>query len=366
MKKTTLIFCVLATLFNSSPNYSMEIDCFSDASSEDLEIQQALKDMRPFNFGNGKVKLVKFWDYEEAKELQNDVKKFMKLRVICKSLSQLLTGERIGSFCRHYSHKAKNIIAKKIASYYRYDYEKKRFPILILVYAGANARIKSYNVYDSLLAQAVYESDEELVKILLGHNVNSDLSPLFFKAKTVEVAQLFIDGHVNIHATDWSNQNVLWTIIEELYPSDLMRFYLARGVNAKILRGDDSASLLHYLGETVSVRRGFENIEEVDNFLQNANILLTIIPVMINKLDDFDQTPLDIACGILKWMQEELQEQESCNLELGIEGLTKLITLFQKSGAFTDQELKGRVIKIKTHCITSGEQRSPIDQGLRK
>ncbi len=210
-----------------------------------------------------------------------------------------------------------------------HDYETKRLPALMLICAGADPNTEVY--YIPLLERAVDYNDTLMAKVLFKHhadpNVKTSLGPIFFYTKTVKIAQLFLaQENFNVHATEHGATNVLWHITEEEYPSELMALYLQHGVNAKNLKPWDNSCVLHELAKPLC-----KSIDNVDDFLQKGELLLTAMPGMVNTLNNDNQTPLDIA-------QQSLEEAKKYDFETP-EAFEKLSALFREHGGLTAQEL---------------------------
>ncbi len=286
----------------------------------------------------------------KVEELKNDIKSFMKLSTTCKSWNNFLTFERIGSFCEHYPLETKNEVLRYLIESWGSSFDGECRPTLILICAGAD--IDTNHRGRSALKRAVYKDDVQFAKTLFRYNANPNIQtyytfvsgyfPVFFCANTVEMVQTFIENGVDIQATDFAGLNVLWHILYNEGSADLMKVYLEHGVDATKLHLGDNACLLHALAHSYY-------IPYIDNFLQNANLLLTAIPGMINTLDEDNLTPLDVAQESLKGLQEDV-EAESALKDLQEDGeedgvvesalaFEKFIALLRERGGLTAQEL---------------------------
>jgi hypothetical protein len=254
---------------------------------------------------------------DQAKSLENSIKNFMNLSVSCKYFSELLTPETIGTLCKHYALEDKNtvllnLLAQNIA--WR-TYEKMRIPAFILVYADVDVNI-CYDEFYCLLEKAVRKDDKELVSLLFKHNANPDTTfkyylgdnggPVFFYALK-EVAQMFLEHGANIHAQENHGMNVLWHVIENNYPSELI---------------------------------------DVTNFLKKATLILNAAPDIINTVNNRGKTPLDCV-------QRALQDPRPSYLYCSLpyisqymyqyrrhQALTHFATLLKERGALTVEEIK--------------------------
>jgi len=270
---------------------------------------------------------------DSAKTLKKSIKNFIPLKFICKRFNKLLTYKTIGEFYKSYDLAIKNEVFKETLKYLFFWYKiPNRLPILIINYAGADAHIENNDHTSNLLHNAVHFDDAHVLTVLLNHQANpnaktTDLVPVFFYAKTIKIAQMLIHHGVNIHAKeDKSKTNVLWKTVTYEYPSKLMAFYLQHKVNAKeVCCGN---YLLHDL-----VLHGYRDNDH--DFLTKAELLVEVIPDMINTLNINKDTPLDLAEEELKLVHIH----PSYNQRLAKRTFKQLITLFKKYGGKTGQEL---------------------------
>lgn len=266
-------------------------------------------------------------DYDPAQALEKSIKTFIALSTISKHFNALLTCETIGELCKNYSRTNKKKVLKKIMkNMHISNYNAKRFPALILICAGADPNTVVNG--SSLLYKAVTHEDEQLLTTLFKYNANSneacEVCPTFFYAETVEIAQIFINNEVNVHTTESHNKtNVLWDVLDNEYPIELIKFYLEQNVDATAIRPFDNACLLHELAWS----NYYVHLSSPDNFLKKAILLLDTIPYMINTLNKNGSTPIDLA---YKSQQERLYS----------DAFKELIILFRKCGGKTAQELK--------------------------
>lgn len=234
--------------------------------------------------------------------IENIIKNAMQLRSTCKDLNKLITLQRIGNMCSHYDPLYKDKVLFDIAkSMHAHNYETKRVPALILIYADANPLIQAEGCDDILLQNAVLHDDEQMIKVLFKNKANANArchgEPLFYHVKTVKIAQIFVTRNCEIH-TQYNEfcPNVLWRVLHKNYPSELLSFYLMYEIDAKTtldcskeeMQGGNC--LLHELANPTSLY-----IHDVQNFLRKGHILLAIIPKMINKKNNDGKTPTDLA-----------------------------------------------------------------------
>ncbi len=271
-------------------------------------------------------------DDDQAKSLENSIKNYMKLRKVCKRFNTLLTFEVIGKFCHKYTPDIKSQTFRKLIkpTYDPYD-TIKYLPALILLHAGID--INTEIELNDLLTHAVKTNDTQVAIALFKYHANPHVQtvsgPVFFQAKTAEMAQIFINNKVDVHMiSSWPETNVLWEIIKNEYPSELLELYLTHHVDAKKLRPIDDACLLHTFADQIHSKI----INNIADFLKKGQLLLDIIPDMVNALNKNGQTPLDIA-------QKSLGEAKKSKSGTP-EAFEKLIALLRKYGGLTAHEFE--------------------------
>lgn len=326
-------------LFMKTSTYSFNIFCisifFSVLPIQGMETywQNALRVRELANRGYESFGISEWWkpscENPHVKELKDTIKSFMQLSATCTLCNWLFTAEKIGNLCKNYDEKIKNqILGELVKTTNTLHYD--RLPALILVYAGADVKAGYHSTL--LLSKAVLRNDAQLVKTLLNHGTDpnsiNDINfraipnkePIFFQAKTEEMARAFIDGKVNVHMESFWGVNVLWKVIGHEYSPELLELYLVRGADAKKLRPDDHACLWHRIAHL--------SLDMNDNFLKKVSILLDIILDMINAPNKHDDTPLDVVrSNILHRGYDRLNNET-------------FVALMRKNGALTTQELE--------------------------
>ncbi len=275
-------------------------------------------------------------DEEQTDSFENNIKNFVQLNSVCKkfnsalTFNNVLTVETIRDFCKNCDQYEKDqVLCNLIEPICSVNYNAYRLPLLLLIYAGADVNIKRCS--DPLLSKVVRYNDVQMANILFKHHAESNViphgTPTFFFAKTVAMAQVFINNGANVHKTIRDKTNVLWHTYDLAYPADLMEFYLGHNVDAKNACADKSC-LLHGL----ALQNYNENVHNLDTFtdslLKKAGLLLDVIPDMINTLNQARKTPLDFAQQSLKYAQNHGPSEVVIAFE-------KLIALFRERGAFT-------------------------------
>lgn len=241
---------------------------------------------------------------------QNTIEVALRLSITCKHLRELLTAKKIPQICSYYDPIMQNAILRDIIkSMHVRNYKTKRLPALIAIDAGAkNSRVKTNYCEDVWLENAVLNHDMYMVQKLLENGANpnakSNLGQLFCYAGTVKVAEIFfkhgaeIDAAISSQVPEYGPYypNVLWEVVHNKYPAELMEFYLARDVNPRTRFNPsnkeftDGNCLFHELANPACLR-----IDDIDNFLRKAHLLLDVIPDMINTVNHDEQTPADVA-----------------------------------------------------------------------
>jgi len=238
---------------------------------------------------------------DQTNDLTSFIKSFLALRSICTYFNNCLTAKQIGKFCASYAQEIKDNTLKIMLDK---DYQKLRFPFLILVYSKADFNIKK----NLLFQKTLHNNDLSFTEILLKHSANpnkpfSRFPPLFY-ARTKEAAQLLIDNGADIQIKDPTHKiNVLWFLINSNTNDfknrlELFQFYINKGVDPKVLSNDNTC-LFHHL---------IYNFQKYETHIQYAEILLSVIPEMINTVDIEKQTPLDKIIDITNWEERQIAQ----------------------------------------------------------
>lgn len=196
------------------------------------------------------------------------------------------------------------------------------------------------------LFNAVKKNDIQTIKTLfecgdLDPNITDNQRPLFFYAPTADMALLFTNNGVNVHATDAHGANVLQYLIDKNYPTDLIGLYLACDVNTRY----KESCLLHLFCHQLPKKNFAKHIEL-------AKILLTLMPNMINAIDSKGRTPLDIAqthCPDKSSSDDETQSQDSSSGEDERQYCKALCELLKSLGSKTSQELAQQAMTKKNN-----------------
>jgi len=205
-------------------------------------------------------------DQDQVQLIEERIKSFMRLRSVCKEYNALLTCEMVGDLCQHYAQcdkdtVLKNLIefkteilenvshdAKTTEEYIKNHYAAIRLPALILICAGADPATKFG--HGNLLGTAAHFNDVHMVKKLFEHKADPNMKmfdypycsdPILFVITTKEMAQLFIDNGVNLHVSRYGYPSVLWWVLKDELPAELMALYLEKGV-AQTKSGKDNKS----------------------------------------------------------------------------------------------------------------------------
>ena len=316
--------------------------------------------------------------------LANDIKKFMQLSTMCTKFNRLLTIQTISDFCKVYDREDKLKVLKSLLdemrqnrddlvrlsgeicrwngdkaktlrhiNYYKKTIRSPFYPALVIVRADPERDIHGSKLVNtlsfsfSLLEAATIIDDEKLVETLLSYEAEPWgfllNSPIFFLAKTVEVAQKFIDYYkssdsYSIHKTDHSKCNVLWRTLDSGYPVEVMKLYIENEISS-VHRDKTNECLLHRL-----VCKFYEDRND-GNFLKKVTLLLNTIPKMVNTLNFSKKTPLDVAqqtCEeILKHAVSLYKKESEISEEkkLILQEFEKLTTLLREHGCLTAQEV---------------------------
>jgi len=253
------IILFLVTLPTGLSLYSMELSGKKNIFNLPLKVMHHIFFSRPFN---------------------SSIKSFTQLSATCKCCNKVFTGKNFLFFYKANAFNKSEILKNlQLSSNY-----------------------KNQPTRDLLLERTISLSIAVLTKTLLqdcGVKVNAQTMgkiPIFFYAKSLNVANVFIDHNVNIQAIRLDNgTNVLWEVIGHRYSTDLFKLYLERGVNPKNVSRVDNSCLLHEWAKTFQ-RYTFEMHT---SFFDKGQLLFAANSGMINALDSNNQTPLDIAQKML-------------------------------------------------------------------
>lgn len=266
--------------------------------------------------------------------LVNSIKILMKLRMLNKDLNQAWTVEKIGTLCKNYSDDDKDEMLGKLFAYR--DFKPTVYmPLAILFSLGFGTHIGEIN--DFVLEKVVGKAGFlPVLQLLFKNKANPNLkiynAPLFFKLKTVEEAQVFVENNVDFnpifayYQSNWG-VNVLWCTVLEEYPLELMKFYLDHEVDPKVLnhRGE---CLLHELADKFCL------IKDMDDYFKKFELLLDAIPDMINLLSLNHQTPTG---ELMRIAQQDCENGYTLHCK---EMYDKFIALFRERGGRTFTELQ--------------------------
>lgn len=300
---------------------------------------------------------------EESEEelLEKKIKFFMRLNTTCKKINQSLTFEAIGKLCKNYALIDKtDALQQLLETTTSLNYKVKRLPALILVCAGANLMTNTYYDFlfqeevsnsDFLLQKAVFKNDIQMVETLFKHHASADVmliehvkyghdalwNPLFFHIKTTEIARMFIKQGVHAHIPENDcKAKIFHQIIEDAYPSEIMALYLEHNIDAVKINFSDHSCMLHIFANPFTMR-----IDNIENFLTKGMVMLNAMPDMVNVLNNYGQTPLDVAQKSLKASNEYGTPQ----------AFQKLIALFREYGGKTIEELEKEALPSCIICL---------------
>lgn len=235
----------------------------------------------------------------------------LTLECVCKKFHRIFNPQRIGILFGDRKKQEKDMLLEavtfskikknqsahsKTASSF---YSAKRPIILGLLHAGAEyAKGKDAFIYSALanndLEAMNYLFDKQHIDNL--YQTTCSGTPLFFFARTIEMAQLYKTKAIEFDTASNTNQafpNILWTACAmDDIPSDLVKFYLEQ--NVPIINCIDGCTLLHKLADSIF------STTNIENTIAKANLLLAQQPELINAINDRKKTPLDLAQDLKK------------------------------------------------------------------
>jgi len=195
----------------------------------------------------GKQEHISHWTaYDQAKTLAS-------LHIACQCFNTLMPFKKIIEFCKRLNNEIKNE--------------------LLWV---ALAR-RDQTSYDDLIFSAVIQAGADLTTKYQG-------VPLFFYAKSIKMAQGFINRGCDIYR-EYGQFNIVSYVGTKEYPSELMEFYLNKGIVPP-------QRILH--GLILELKTYCDNQKLMDEFFKKAELLLTKGPNSIkNDLNWEHHTPLN-------------------------------------------------------------------------
>jgi len=269
--------------------------------------------------------------------LDDALKTTDNLRATCTYFNNLPL-EHFGKAFQSYKQEEKN---KKLEDHMSSEhmilkYWGGRSRALILKLSGAQENPYSFH----LMGEIISHNDTEALTCLLEKNIidpNKKFCgmPIFYNTKTIKIAEILKKNGCNLHAQGGrSSHNVLWHHISKNNPSPkLVAYYLNHNVDAETINISDGNCLLHLLADSSSSII----TTTIDDYLETASLLLKVVPNLINHLNIYNQTPIDVAQK--RWYEtEELTHYAHTH---GIkESFNKLIILFQQHGGKTANQLE--------------------------
>jgi hypothetical protein len=353
--------CVQATTYN----YPYQFMCLP------LELQQQIV------FPGGSITQI---TEDNADELTAQIRTFFRFMSVCKYAHENITFpwmtlelatknrmmQEVNALMTKSSHK-ECFTAKRAFHLYLHEHpEKVSFGYnkycaiaLALVYSGAGADITDKTVSTTLLSKAVHAQDEPAVALVLNHQADpyqksfdedqlaatilgcnvtfsqighTDMqqlycNPIFSRATTLPIFELFrekIDKQVALNMPESR-----WIITEfryNQYPPEIMEAWIAYGFPVRCIWPDNSCMLHTFLGDYYQSPCSFK---DTNSFLKKIELLLKVIPDMVNTKNDKGITPIDIAYTY---------QNSPCNVAKDVH--EKIITLLRQHGAKSSKELE--------------------------
>ena len=225
------------------------------------------------------------------------IQTLLNLNITCTRFNKLIPFKKIITFCKTLPSTIKDSTLQITIPNINKNYNPSKWtcPIIpipkltnnydnnlicsVLLHAGANPNIK-YQAMDkiklnlvclSVISQAIHNAPF-LVATALKHKADPNEKdskgiPLFFYAKTIEMANLFIAHKCNAYQKSANNTNVIWHVLDKNYPPQLITFYRKNDVN--ILKG--GRTIVHDL---IDVLEDYVDYGLADEFLEKCSILL--------------------------------------------------------------------------------------------
>src|SRR4030095_5549859 len=270
------------------------------------------------------------YSVDTTEPLKDIMKSCLLLSTTCKAFNTPELLITIGKACSSYGNAEKNSGMEKLLwKMNDLNYWNMRRGALLLIYAGADNNVLSID--SSLLVKAIQRKDKQMIAVLFQNNVNPNQQkkyedPDFFYIKNVEIAQMFINQGVNLNVDGFNGPNILWACLTQEHSLGLIEFYLNHKADAKTINIVSDECILH---RYACCR--FRYITKIEDYVQIGTLFLKAAPEIINTLNKYGKTPLDIVKEIMK---EEKQKTDTYKVCIA------LVTLFEKYGGKTAEQLK--------------------------
>lgn len=312
---------------------------------------------------------------DNADELQESIKTFFKFNRVCTYVNknlifpwmalELATKNRmmqeVNALMTKISHKECLIGVRSCDLYFHQHREKVSFGYnkycaiaLALVSSGADPDIIDSTFSTTLIYKAVHAQDVLAVELLLNYHADpyqesfdedqlivmllddpTNVSqwwdsvphyPIFFHVTTEAILALFLKKiDKNIVLSMPYSKLMISLCRYNHYSPEVMQAWLAYGIPANYIWNDDLC-ILH-----ICVHEYYQNpfdFKDTNSFLKKLELLLKVIPNMVNKKNDRGKTPMDIASYDWSDKNEIIDVHE------------KIIALLRKYGGKTAQELE--------------------------
>lgn len=376
------LFIFLINLCASGMKHNDDALCVQTTTNNDpyqfmclpLELQQQIA------FPSGSITHITEGNADELKE---QIKTFFTCKRVCKQINknfvfpwivlELATKNRmmqeINALMTKLSHK-QCLTAKRSCDLYFHEhpekvsfgYKKYCAIALALMYSGAGADITDEMVSTTLLSKAVHAQDELAVALLLNHHADpyqksfdedqlastilgsntpfsqiahSDIellycNPIFSRVTTLPILELFhkkIDKQVALNMPE-----AKWIIVEcryNQYPPEIMNAWITYGFPVRCMWPDNACMVHTFLSDYY---QNSCNFKDTNSFLKKLELLLKVIPDMVNKQNDNGITPIDIAYAY---------QHGPCNVAKDMH--KNIIALLRQHGAKSSKELEATV-----------------------
>jgi len=250
--------------------------------------------------------------------IEDSIKTILPLTATCTNFENIADAGRILRFYPQQKRQnAFNLLLKRLT---RDNYPNTRRAFALLIHAEAENH--KQNSFSNALEKAVAMDDKEMVQLIFRYGAHANqrdtILPTWYFIQTLEIAHVFEENQVELRAKDSWGNFTLWNYMldfEDLsygtikkYPIELILYYFDKAFSPNDLDNDGNY-ITHWAATTLGI-----NYDLLDK-------LLIKFPELVNKLNQKQKTPLDLANSTYKPQP-------------------KLIELLEKHGAKTSVELQ--------------------------
>jgi hypothetical protein len=267
------------------------------------------------------------------------IKNILAISATCRYFDDSL--EWFGELLKPYSTEAKDQMLK-IAMYHSASWRRSN---LLMACSGLSDTQYSRDV----LGDAVIVNDLYLAELLLKNGVSPNIihspildKPVFFYIENPDMATVFANHNIDFNYVSENYLNILWFKFNGISGrnnfSEMIQFYLKKGVNSALLNSRNGQCLLHHIAKNFKNDR---HPADKKPYMDGICHVLEATKEQINTIDNEGNTPLDI------FIKKLAQPIKYCNYTDESDAsyrreIFDMTFLFRFSGAKTAEELKSK------------------------